>query len=242
MAGSTLQEWLDRNAHRRFPFVEDSDLSCENGAELPNELLLDARFCLFGLEDGPALVRSATIRDDGSASMVVDLPGLQGVEIPASGVWSRPPDYSARVVFGFRGRLVPLAGEYRLVTPAPILRSRILSVPYGIGADTLTCGGVTAHGAIRVADGHNTTLDIGGNNLVLALGKGRGLGVVCRDDPKAELCDGKVLYFLNGQKADSDGNIDILAGEGVSVTTGTYKGIPAVIVKTSAVVNGFAYG
>lgn len=259
MANNTVQEWLNRNAYRRFPLVEDSDMSClfedptdssdkcgphalcSSDKTLPNSVILDARFCLFGLEDGPVKLVSANISESGTVSIVVDLPGKQGVVIPESGLWN-DDEFSARVVFGNRETLSEIAGVYTLCHPAEFLRSRVISIPYGIGVDTLTCGSTTGCGEVRVADGHNTSLDIdNNNNLVLSIKKGLGLGVVCPGSYGGTLCDGSMLYYLNGQKADSSGNIDILAGEGITVSTGTFNGIPAVIVCTSPLVNSFAY-
>jgi len=246
---------LNRNSFIRFPLVEDSDLSCTDldgddcgggvpctgGRSLPNSFLLDARFFLFGQEHGQVYLKSAVIDEDGSASAVVTLPGRGDVEVGSSGIWSENRQFSVRLVFGARDELARHAGKYRLCKPARFIGSRVMSVPYGIGADTLTCGGVTACGEIRVVDGQNSSLDIDRNNLVLSLRKGLGLGVSCPTASGSYLCDGSVLYYLNGQKADSSGNIDIIGGDGVSVTTGTYNGIPAVIVLTSPSVNSFVY-
>ena len=259
MPNVTRQEWLNRNSYRRFPLVENSNMACvrrENdssdlepcrkgwartGVELPDSVILDARFCLFGTSDGPVMLKSVTIKPSGDVSAVLGIPGSPGTTVGEDGVVSGA-EFSCRIVFGTREKLSPLAGEYVLETPAEFLRSRVLSVPYGIGVDTLTCGGVTAIGDIRVVDGRNSSLDIVGNDLVLSLKKGLGDGVACSDLGLGGVCpDGNMLYYINGQKADSSGNIDILAGEGITVTTGTFRGIPAVIVCTSPVVNNFAY-
>ena len=238
MANSTLQEWLNRNAYRRFPLVEDSDMSCAGGLRLPDSAVLDARFCLFGAHSGPVELTAVRI-ENGVATAFLSLPGGVRAEVSGNGysTWSDGIERSARVCLG-----TGEDGYYILLKPVRFLPSRVMSVPYGIGADTITAGGVTATGDVRVSDGHNTTLSIRRNNLVLGIGRGDGLGVVCRQGASAITCDGRVLYYLNGQKADSDGNIEISGGDGVSVSTGTYKGIPAVIVRTSATVNSFAYG
>ena len=242
MPNSTMQEWLNLNAHRRFPLVDDSDLSCESGVELPNAALLDARFCMFGVTDGNVLLKSASIHG-GVVSLSFALPGIDDpavIESRGFCAWSSS-DFSARVYTGSPESLDGLDGDYVLRKPARILRSRVLSVPFGIGADTLSCGRVSACGDIRVADGHNTTLNISKNNLVLGLRRGAGLGVSCPDVEQSYLCGGSALYFLNGQKADSNGDIGIYGGEGITVSSGTYMGIPAVIVCTSKAVNRFAY-
>ena len=136
--------------------------------------------------------------------------------------------------------MAEFAGDFPLLSPVRLLSSRILSIPYGIGVDTLTCGDVTGTGKVRVANGHNTELDISGRNLRLRVVKNGGTGPKC-PDPKGEICYGRVLYFLDGQKADSDGSIWVKSSDGISTSTGTYKGIPAIFVKTSATIDSFMY-
>jgi len=254
MANSTLQEWLNRNAFRAFPLEEDSDLSCAAAAgaarALPNGAVLDARFFLDGEGAvGGVFLERVGISESGIVSLEVSTP--EGRMRLSGGPDSSRSEFQvlvasiggchARVVAGSPESLAAHAGDYRLNAPPRFLRSRVLAVPSGIGADTITCGGVTGHGDIRVANGVNTELGIRGNSLVLKVRKGIGLGLDCPTLPTAFLCSGNVLYFLNGQKADSSGNIQIYGGEGVSVTTGTFRGIPAVIVTTSMQVNNFIY-
>ena len=234
---NTLPEWLNRNAHRAFPFEENSDFSCTNGNVLPNSVVLDMRVCLLGTEDSDVLLKSATIADDGSVSLVLSIFG-EDVSVSSDGLSGYR--VSLRVILGAKEELAPLAGSYVLRTPARLLRGRIVSIPYGIGVDTLTCGTKTAYGEIRVADGHNTELDIDGRALRLRVVKGGGKGVICQEHPNT-LCDGHILYYLNGQKADSDGSIWIKGGDGVAVSAGKYKGIPAILVTANAKIGGFMY-
>lgn len=234
MASTTLSEWLDRNAHRAFPFVEDSDLSCGDGRVLPLSAVLDARVCLFsGDARGDVRLRSVSAGPSLSVTLLVD-----GSELVLSGagnvLMSLGEDVSARLVCSPEG----LSGDYVLKTPAKILESRVLCIPCGIGVDRLQVGDKTATGDIRVQDGHNTTLDIVGGRLVLKVGYGLGKGPVCTGGHADR---GALLRYLCGQKADSDGNIQLVGDEGVSVSAGTYKGIPAVIVSTSGPVNNFVY-
>lgn len=244
MAGSTLQEWLNRNAYRAFPFVEDTDFSCSDGNVLPKSVVLDARFCMFDLGCETPVLTQASIYTDGTVELHLRING-KDVELgPGSGFMTYADEASmtfARIAVGSQAALSGLAGLYRLNTPAPFLSSRTMCIPYGIGADTLSSGGVEAVGEVRVEDGYNSTLDIRANNLVLNVRKGAGRGVDCAlpGDDEALVCDGSVLRFLNGQKADSDGNIQIMGGDGISVVSGTYKGMPAVIILTSAAISGF---
>ena len=239
MAGSAGQEWLDRNAHRAFPFEEDSDFSCENGSVLPTGLVLDARACLFGPSGKRDVFMDFAAVSDGTVGI-----GLTCGGVPMDVLWSRggtafatSGDVSVRVTFCDGAALSAMAGEYRLRKPARLLPCRVLSVPCGIGVDELRCGGMSAAGTVRVASGHNTELGVRGDSLVLEVREGIGKGRSCPGDMKPA----GALYCLNGQKVDSDGSIWIAGSDGVVVTTGEYKGIPAVFVSTSAVVNNFMY-
>lgn len=237
MPSSVYQEWLNRNAYRAFPFEEDSDFSCESG-EFPAGLVLDMRVCSFSL--GPAEVRLVSAEVGDSVSLVFS---CHGTTFEASGSSSflsgSKGDVSWRVFIsdateGFRG-------SYALKNPPRLLPSRIVDIPFGVGVDTLRCGDSVAIGEVEVEDGYNTTLDIHDNDLRLRIGDGIGRGRKCPDYKDDLVCEGALLYYFNGQKADSDGNISITGGAGVSVGRGTYDGIPAVIVKTDARVDSFVY-
>lgn len=236
-------EWLNRNSHIAFPFVEDTDFSCVDGSTLPNFVLLDARACLMGSRNSSMHVASVRISDDGVAEFTVSALGYDVTVTADDGLAVYSDDnMSIRLIVAKPGVLSSARGEYVLSKPAEILQSRIMSIPYGIGIDTLTCGTVSGTGRIRVRDGYNTELFIRNNELHLRVGDGLGKGQKC--PPSTEdvgTCNGRALRFLNGQKADSDGSISLIGGDGVAITSGDYQGIPAVIVTTAATVNQFLY-
>lgn len=241
MSGRTRSEWLNRNAYRAFPFEENSDFSCKDGRTLPLGLVLDARFCIFGKSFNREIRLVSAVVDD-KVTATFSYGGGCFVVSGVGDVFGTIGDaeFGYRVTFCGREALEGLAGAYTLSSPPGMLPSRVLSVPYGIGVDTLTCDGVEGFGKIRVANGHNTELDIVGNALKLRIVKGGGTGPKC-PDVKGEICHGRVLYYLDGQKADSDGSIWVKGSEGIATSTGTYKGIPAVFVKTSATIDSFIY-
>lgn len=236
------QEWLNRNANISFPFVEDFDHSCSNGSSLPDSLVLDMRVCSFGTETASVRLVSAVVRD-GAATLDFLFDGDGEIRrIEGSGwVSGRFGDASYRIRLCDASAMAGIAGEYRLVHEAPLLRSRVVDIPFGIGADTLSDGETVAIGEVVVADGHNTTLDISGNDLRLRIRMGDGKGVECPEQEEGTVCDGRILYYLNGQKAGSDGNIQLVGGSGVSVSHGEYRGIPAIVVQTDGSVEGFLY-
>lgn len=228
-------EWLNRNAHRAFPFAEDSDMSCADG-RLPQSLVLDARFCDCAGPLAPFELVGASV--SGGVASLSFRHGPSTVVVSGSGL-----------VHGSSGGVSYMVyvgecpdGEWVPNVPVPVLPSRVLSVPGGIGVDSLTCGDATASGSVRIADGHNTELYLRDNSIHLRVGKGFGLGQKCPDRTEdVDTCEGRVLRFLNGQKADSDGTLTISGGDGVTVTSGEYDGIPAIVVTTAATVNQFLY-
>lgn len=240
MSDETMQEWLNRNSSRAFPLVDDADMSCVGGTTLPNSILLDLRVCFFGTEKPDVRLVSATV-SGGSAKLVFSCAGSE-VEVSGSGLVHRTSgDMSWHGYLAGEDALSDVEGEYTLLRPVPLSPARVVDMRYGVGVDALSCGDRQATGVVRVSDGYNTELDIHGNSLRLRVGDGLGKGTKCIEHADDYICDGAVLYYLNGQKADSDGNISLKGGNGIRVASGTYRGIPAVIVLTDSSVNRFLY-
>jgi hypothetical protein len=124
--------------------------------------------------------------------------------------------------------------------PRRILGSRCIVRPGGFGIDSLwldkpETGQIGATGMVHLRDGYNTSLRVVGNAVELRISDRSGLGYECPED---DSCD--AIYFINGQRADTNGNFSIMGGPGVSVSSGIYNGIPAVIVRTDASVDSYA--
>lgn len=261
MANSTLQEWLNRNSYRAYPFIENTNFSCINGKSLPNSVILDARFCIFGTKQALVLLKSIEITVDTIVASLI----LREVEIETETEPEAEPDIketiitvtsvgsilsysnsegtlSLRIISNNKQNLKDCIGKYELNTPAQFLESRVMCIPFGIGVDTITADGTTATGIIKVANGTNSVLNIRRNNLVLNIGKGLGEGVKCQEleDVPVMTCDGSIIRFINGQQADSDGNIQIFGGDGIAVVSSTFQGVPAIIILPSSEVTGFA--
>ena len=251
MANSTLQEWLNRNSYRAYPFIENTNFSCVDGKSLPNSVILDARFCIFGTTQVLVLLQSVEITADMvSVSLILreTEPDIKETIITVTSENSilsysnSEGTLSLRIISNTKQNLKDCIGKYELNTPAQFLESRIMCIPFGIGVDTITAGGTTATGIIKVTNGTNSVLNIRRNNLVLNIGKGLGEGVNCQEleDVPVMTCDGSIIRFINGQQADSDGNIQIFGGDGIAVVSSTFQGIPAIIILPSSEVTGFA--
>ena len=228
-------EWLDGNSGRAYPFREDSDMSVVGGvvSVLPNSFLLDMRVVSTGRRPGDARLLAASVSGDSVSATLSIGGGLFEISGKAGGrSVVRDGTLSVSAAFGEHG--LP-DGFYRMARPPSILCTRVVALPFSAGIDRIVCGGVAAHGDIHVANGRNTELNIVGGRLRLDIGRGLGLGMPCDGDPAVGMpCGRRPVLYLNGQKADSDGNMGIFGGEGVSVSSGEYGGIPAVVVRESA--------
>lgn len=263
-----IDEWLSSNAGRAFPLREDADLSVIGGT-LPNGLLLDFRAVVVpsvwnGSQDVSVKLRSISVSDSqdgmksvrasfslytGGVSMAVPnaITAWLSAEV-APGGWSRRRARSVSARSGMAPEVVDVSvvlgcpvgvenGEYTLSTPQEISTDRILYIPGGIGIDTLKIGSTEVHGRIHVHDGMNTTLSVLGGELVLDVGYGIGKGYACPPGLE-DACD--FIRYVNGQRAAGDGDFSIVGGEGVSVSSGEWNGMPAVVVTTNSTVNEFA--
>lgn len=246
--GYAFQDWLDRNAHRAFPLKENSNRACRGDKVLPNGLLLDARVCLFGQLEPPVRLARAIVAGD-TVTVVFSIGGREFQVVSSGGFGVMSDENRGVSIRVWIGREAMESGEYELIEPAEVISSRVMFVRHGIGVDTLTVaksGAPVVSGWVEVEDGHNTTLTVANGRLSLNAQRGLGKGVICNPEDYAQfLCD-NVVFYINGQQPDSDGNFEIMAGAGVTVSTGKYISadgqteVPAVIIATADSVNNFA--
>lgn len=237
MADVTRIEWLNSNSVRKYPLVEDCATVADDGEELPDRSLLDMRVSAFGLRPCAAKVSSFWVSEDGSVARVsVSVDGTSvSAEAPASGGTCSSVSGDGLVsVYAAFGDFSGVRPGLHLFSDGPeVLPSRTVFLPGRTCVDAIVCGGVRGSGTISVADGVNTTLDIHGNALRLRVGNGIGLAAPCADDDQGLRGCGGALYYINGQRADDDGSFTIYGGDGVSVRSGTYRGVPAIIISSS---------
>lgn len=145
------------------------------------------------------------------------------------------------VPVGFGGAVAEVSGTHRFSAGPEVLCSRTVFVPGGFGADSISMESddrepKASRGVVHVRDGLNTRFYIRRGELYLEVGNGFGAGYDC-----PEVMNECVnLHFINGQRAGSDGDFQIVGGDGVVVGSGDFNGIPAVTVTTSSSVNEFA--
>lgn len=230
-----VQNWLSSNKNRAYPFVENSDTGV-----LPSWILLD-----FSLYDS---------NSDGNNKVT-----CTGFEVQKPRCFLKfsygNTDFSAQIGLGtdislvsldvtdtIRARLAVYGGgsEYDLSVEdglykvdVDVLPTRIIAVQNTRKAWSLN--GVS--GKIHLKDGYNTVARLVNGAITVSVGDGYGLGTYCPEESDFFDCS-KALLFMNGQHADTDGNINIVGGAGVTVQTGRTalvdgKIVPAITIKAA---------
>ena len=265
-----MLDWLNENAYRAFPFEENSSGRCIDGTVMPNWLFLDAKVMLFSKKSSHAVegewvgVSRFTIAknpaSDQASITVLFTISTGGTVLSVSHSFASTPGKVSRFdlapigmqngmyvrisgFFGapatFEGMDHSLFGTHQLSEPRKFLPTRCVIRPGGFGmdavwADTSVDEFAGVDGVVHLRDGNNTSLRIVGNAVELSISESGGDGFECPEDK----CEG--INFINGQRADTNGNFSIVGGQGVVVSSGEYNGIPAVIVKTNGVVDSYA--
>lgn len=241
-----IQEWLSSNKHRAYPFKEDT---VPEG--IPNWLLLDMLLVnadFSGTAGESTLVCESVNVDRSSVSLVFEYSTSEATsvfEVPiqlGSGisVGTIDIDDGIKIKFATYGG----ENEYTLNlsegvhdVSIPVLESKLIETNRNM--KVMSIAGLT--GTIKIKDGYNTTARIHNNKLSVRIGNGYGLGQYCGGRNTFNCSN--ALLFINGQRADADGNINIVGGTGVVVDSGKSvsidgKKVPAVYVKAAGNLTG----
>lgn len=122
----------------------------------------------------------------------------------------------------------------------PVLKSRCIRLPGSVGVDEIKTNSIgrSISSRVYVRDGYNTSFRIENGKLYLTVGQNEGKGFECKDPDAQDPYGGdKYIYSINGERPDSGGNMVIKGGEGITLSSGEYNGIPAVFVKASSLVD-----
>lgn len=118
----------------------------------------------------------------------------------------------------------------------PFLPSRTVVFPGGMGVSRLVVGDEEATGTVHLQDGVQTTSRIQAGGIRVNAAPGIGVHPDCWEYDPTRTCDS--IHYINGVHADTDGNFQIVGGEGVSVVSGLrLNGHPAVAVVTDPIGN-----
>jgi hypothetical protein len=232
-------QWLNSNQYRRYPFVEDADLSGPSSFALPDGLLLDCGAATY--QDGFDALKLTQVQiTQPTATKVVTLTfeyqpsgTTVTVEVPETAV------HGYRVMVGselthhltctFGVGVAELVSQFALGTytftdapeiePALIVfhdRHRVSSVEaVGVDQDTLT-------GDIHVEAGFNCVILVTPgppwpSQVVIRASKGAGAGIPCDALDDDVLSCNDVLLRINGLPGSDDGQFNFVGGPGVEV-------------------------
>lgn len=237
MIQTLAQPALAKNAGRRYPLLDD----VETG--IPDDALIDCRVVTTTVVSPTNVAVTAITGTTDAATVSIDADG-HAITIHAtpgrlSSGTSEDGTATAWIVVGagvdglsFAGRalLVPtvVACDARRVRSVRSLTSTL--EPDDVAVYGRTQGTATAlSGVVDVVSGYNVDAALVNGRVRLHVSNGGGLGAYCRPVGGHQTCGG-VLYSINGELPDKDGNVVIVGGSGVSVAAG---GAHEIVVSVS---------
>lgn len=228
---------LAKNAGRRYPLLDD----VETG--IPDDALIDCHVVTTTVVSptnvavtaisGTADAATVSIDVDGHVITIHATPGrlASGTsEDGAATAWIVVGDGAAGLSFTGRALIVPtaVACDARRVRSVRSLTSTL--EPDDVAVYGRTQGTATAlSGVVDVVSGYNVDAALVDGRVRLHVSNGGGIGAYCRPVGGHQTCGG-VLYSINGELPDKDGNVVIVGGAGVSVSTG---GAHEIVVEVS---------
>lgn len=227
-------EWLNANAYRSYPFVEDQ-LMTLSGLELDNSVILDFNGTSYLQNPTQVTLISVTIIGgsprQGIFTFMYNGPLVynpfsftvaETAAVPYRAVVYNAAAHHVTCVFGpgLQAFLQNAPGTYTgalLLEPALMSFQPIHRVTNVVGTKT---GSVDLdNGVIRVEEGHNCQVDMNWhmNTLRISAIRGAGAGVDCNPVTTAVALCKDVLLRINGLHGNDQGDFILGGGEGVEV-------------------------
>ncbi len=227
------QQWLDENSSRNFPLFDDATrLSDDESFTLPNNLIVDLRLAappsfdatLFYISKtaafGSGLV--ITIANDGVDVASVTIPLAGFIEFSTFVVAALPGfDVGGTIVIGNAASAIAAGnGEYTFGLEATqILPTCIFpAIPSVTSITIIDSFGASQKltGAVALAAGDNTELDVSGQTISFSMDSGVVLVDPCGADSGG--VQRKPVRSISGVSPDEDGNIDLVGTDCLVVT------------------------
>lgn len=264
-----ISDWLNKNMHRAFPFREDSSFSTNAPAswKFPISAIVD--FSMHDLTRDIPTDTNVTMTsvgcDDAGAYIKFSYRGLVlECRVPASiqdavacpvVPESPPPGVFVHGTVTLCQFTPPNKDyEYSFTDPPEILPTRVVHIPMGRGVTSISAydrsGNRVSAGSEYGVDLHlgpNCYCDLRIYDGVVNMeaSETSGLGQCCSEQSLEDSCKNKLL-FINGQIANSSGNIDIEAGPGITVRPSGMifvpelgTSIPSVTIKAAPSLRAF---
>lgn len=239
-----VQEFLSENKHRSYPFEDGCDLG-----GMPDWVLLDlvvvdteqfldcSLRCTKTEFDGTLFRLRFEYTRSGSSPLLFTITAERGSDIVLS--TSRVTEgVSVKYAVYGGGNEYDMPENFSSEVSAGVIATRIIALDRNMFVRSIN----GCSGSIHFVDGYNTRAITVDGRIIVTAGAGLGKGAYCDQPDDAFDCT-KALLFINGQHADTSGNINISGGPGVIVQTGmnAFVGgsvIPAISIKADPRVKG----
>lgn len=253
-------EWLNSNAYRRYPLVDNCDYSMTGPVTtvMTNDVLLDFKcvdyqhnnysvtFNGFEIVTAvPIIFRASFTLTDafGSFTFTADVPA--SAAFPYYVINAVAGQYRVNMWFG--AGIVPFtsltAGVYTFNNPPNILKTLLISQKNCriISVAGTVDGSVILDDVIFIEEGANISvnLDTANNTIYIGASQGAGSGLSCEvlDNSRKP---GEFINTVNGLKPDAFGNINLFAGKGFEIIPdkANHKLIIKITLDTNAIFCG----
>lgn len=239
-------EWLNSNSHRRYPFLDNSDMRAMAGAAevlIPDDFLIDASITSLGCGYGVCRLDSIAVDERvTTVNFTIGVAGLTNVGLPLQ------PDVVAEVPlqleipenpaypYVYRGSTLYFAYEFTFgrgldtvraygesvvpISPIQIARTCV-AFQHERRVDCILGNDATLDGAasgiVEIEPGYNCDVVITSDTIKLIAGKGLGAGKFC--EPMGAVPCNSAVMMLNWLRPNDAGDISITGGPGVSVVS-----------------------
>ena len=238
-------EWLDQNRHRAYPAERDAWRAAVGPSSGLDAVLLDALVLDSDAAGDESLAIESVAVSSASTAVSMrygDTPfqiELAGGETSGDGSYvlkkgavrgsGRRPAYVS-LAFSSHAFVLDAVGEGTWRLGAPILRSRVVALSRGAGADGIVTNGsdgvaghaaAVASGEVVLEDGYRTSPIVRNGKVFVRTGKRYGYDPCTFDFGEDGTVDcRKPLLFFCGQNAINGGNVVLKGGKGVTVSSG----------------------
>ena len=226
-------EWLNTNANRRYPVVENADMLGSGGLVLPNDFLLDFNAVCYATDNTGVILRQIEVIGAAPATVLVTFTILasstdvvfslaDNMSFPHVTQVNSVGVHTTAAAFG-DGVIAVAALGPATYTLSLLMEPALVCCQNNRRVDTLlgtVAGSVPISGDVYVKEGYNCsiTLNPGLGSLQINAAPGRGAGVPCATQPATQPSCNDVFLRINGLTADDAGNFALQAGAGMKMT------------------------
>lgn len=239
MITTIADPFLAQNAGRRYPLADDT-------TGVPDNAILDFTCSVRNVPNTAfprAMITDVDETSDGGVTgRRITVGVYAGTTLLTSLTFDIPGNMATSSVYRTVCRTDAAIGEIAVTSAALAIDTRVKNVPFArntVVADMMKVDSITAvdsvdddihdpktgavlsptatlTGEVLLDDGYNSEPYLDGNNIRVEIYKGAGVREFCQPAPEGQTC-GNVLFTINGEKPDSNGDIRIVGEDGITV-------------------------